>query len=47
MCEVTRRLLALLRLIETDRTRSSVADDDALLDTQFGVQSAEFPFDRY
>ncbi|MET7280132.1 hypothetical protein ABZS29_17995 [Kribbella sp. NPDC005582] len=47
MCEVTRRLLALLRLIETDGTRSSVTDDDALLDAQFGVQSAEFPFDRY
>ncbi|GAA0626423.1 hypothetical protein HPO96_36890 [Kribbella sandramycini] len=47
MCEVTRRLLALLRLLETDRHRSGVVDDDAMLDTHFGVQSAEFPAERY
>ncbi|MFF1820167.1 hypothetical protein ACFVWG_22880 [Kribbella sp. NPDC058245] len=47
MCEVTRRLLALLRLLETDRTRPTVAEDDVLLDTTFGRASAEFPIDRY
>lgn len=47
MCELTRRLLALLRLLETDGTRPSVADDDALLDAKFGRTSAEFPIDRY
>ncbi|GAA1672206.1 hypothetical protein GCM10009745_13720 [Kribbella yunnanensis] len=46
MCEVTRRLLALLRLLETD-TRSSVAEDDVLLDAKFGHASAEFPMERY
>ncbi|MFB6726672.1 hypothetical protein ACFCV3_41265 [Kribbella sp. NPDC056345] len=47
MCEVTRRLLALLRLLETDSKRSSVTEDDVLLDTKFGRTSAEFPIDRY
>ncbi|WP_165956522.1 hypothetical protein [Kribbella antibiotica] len=47
MSEVTRRLVALLRLVETDRTQPTVADDDVLLDTTFGRTSAEFPMDRY
>ncbi|MFK4084378.1 hypothetical protein ACI2LF_09750 [Kribbella sp. NPDC020789] len=47
MCEVTRRLLALLRLLEADCARPTVADDDVLLDTAFGRASAEFPMDRY
>ena len=47
MCAATRRLLALLRLLEGEHSQSTAADDDLLLDTHFGVQSREFPFDRF
>ncbi|MFI6829521.1 hypothetical protein ACIBG5_20685 [Kribbella sp. NPDC050241] len=47
MCEATRRMMALLRLLEGERAQSTAADDDVLLDTHFGVHSREFPFDRF
>jgi hypothetical protein len=47
MCEATRRLLALLRLLEGERSQPTAADDDVLLDAHFGLQSREFPFERF
>jgi hypothetical protein len=46
-CEVARRLVALLRIVERGPAGDGQAADDVVLDAWFGIRSPVLPADRY